>query len=167
MHLRAARTPAVSNSGRSLIAERTPLTMSMLGLNRTFQLAIALKWQRCEDSAILWPQSMEIMTDQFLRKPHSIKIDCTALGWFLSILTRNTKIIKTFDKIFRIQLAVPHFSFIHFFYWKISHLEEILDLLSQNDVENMIIQALLCLDWAFHVIFDSKSKISPRWLIFQ
>ena len=32
---------------------------------------------------------------------------------------------------FRIRLAVPHFSCIHFFYWKISHLGEILDLLSK------------------------------------
>ena len=55
---------------------------------------------------------------------------------------KHTKKIKTFDKIFRIRLAVAHFSCIHFFNLKISHLEEILDLLSKNDVENMIIQAL-------------------------
>ena len=61
---------------------------------------------------------------------------------------------------FRIRLAVPHFSCIHFFYWKISHLGEILDLLSQNDVENMMIQAL-CV-WIER--FTSFSTVNPRFL---
>ena len=38
---------------------------------------------------------------------------------------------KTFAKIFWIRLALPHFSCIHFFYWGVSLLGEILDLLSK------------------------------------
>ena len=107
MHLRAARTPAVSNSGRSLMAERTPQPVSMLGLNSSFQLAIALKWQRCEDNAILWPQSMEIMTDQLLRKPHSesvVQFWNGFCGFWQGILEKSWLSTKYFESgsLFRI-----------------------------------------------------------------
>ena len=40
-------------------------------------------------------------------------------------------IFRAFAKIFWIRLALPHFSCIHFFYWWVSLLGEILDLLSK------------------------------------
>ena len=47
------------------------------------------------------------------------------------------------------------------FYWKICQLGEILDLLSQNDVENMIIIQALCV-WIER--FTSFSTVNPRFL---
>ena len=44
---------------------------------------------------------------------------------------REDFIFRAFAKIFWIRLALPHFSCIHFFYWGVSLLGEIFDLLSK------------------------------------
>ena len=50
--IHAPRMPALSDSGRSLTAERTTYAASILGLNSSCQLPIALKWQRFENFGI-------------------------------------------------------------------------------------------------------------------
>ena len=81
---------------------------------------------------------------------------------------REDFIFSTFVKIFYIWLALPHFSCIHFFYWKSILLREILDLLSKMSSKTWLYMFKLSVSshsrHVFNSIFDSKSRISPRWL---
>ena len=50
--IHAPRMPALSDAGTFLVAERTTCAATMLGLNSSCQLPIALKWQRFENFGI-------------------------------------------------------------------------------------------------------------------
>ena len=84
---------------------------------------------------------------------------------------REDFISKDFAKIFRIRLALPHFSCIHFFYWKPILLGDIVDLLSKillktwREWEGNT--QLNLYDHVLDDILDSKSKISLRRIDFQ
>ena len=68
------------------------------------------------------------ITNSF-RKPYSKYFAQFSTGFV--DFDREDFISKTFDKIFCIRLALPHFSCISYFLWKSTHHGEILDLVSK------------------------------------
>ena len=123
-----------------------------------------MKWQQCEHNSILWPQRREIMTDQFLRKPHSksiVQFWGSFCGFWQGILKKQD---------FRQNISNPArcsaFFMYTLFLLKNKSSWRNLGFTVENVVENMVIQVLCVwierfplIHLTFSTVFSTVNRI--------